>query len=523
MADLQRIQYQMNQLSSLIEEVEALQPDSKGSLGGTPIESAYPAEDLNALKEKIKTWYAVTVQILIDEVGDSNPQFFDFSSHWRKPIRTYDCKASLKTKLENARSDLNILLAVAGVKGEDTPAVAVKPPKVFISHKTEDQVYADALTRLINFIIGADGDKLFCSSIPGYGIKPSQDIIDNIKAQFDIYNLFVIIIHSPRYYKSAVCLNEMGAAWALNQRFCSFLTKDCRIDQLTGVIGKEEMCISVNADEETLNAHLNSFKDDLAAFFASKPIDQTKWEHERKQFIQTIAGIKDADVPGETRDLFDTIYLPTFDTIFELLDADHFHDWAYLCAIDGNTILLKRISDSINRAISYIRSRPKHKEYPGWDSLIQNLGLLLSDFQRVFFCHCDNVRPDAYTVVRFYKYGPLGQSFNPNYDTDLKAYEEHVYLISDLLFELARLGNLILTRIRDIHPEYKQELGILYIDDRVNTPDLVYHEGEISDAPYPGIEKFISVRLSREKHYGTSGTINMDGYEKGYAKSLDNK
>jgi len=91
------------------------------------------------------------------------------------------------------------------------------------------------------------------------------------------------------------------------------------------------------------------------------------------------------------------------------------------------------------------------------------------------------------------------------------------------MFELARLGNLILTRIREIHPEYKRELGILYIDDRVTTPDLVYREEEISYSPYPGLDKFISVRLTREKHYGTSGTINMDGYEKKYAKVLSAK
>jgi len=114
----------------------------------------------------------------------------------------------------------------------------------------------------------------------------------------------------------------------------------------------------------------------------------------------------------------------------------------------------------------------------------------------------------------------MGQSYNPNYDEDLKAYNEHVFLISDLLFELARLGNLILSRIRAIHPEYKRELGILYIDDRVNTPDLVYREEEISDSPYPGIKDFISVRLSREKHLGTSGTIDEDGYEKEYKRSL---
>ena len=520
MADLKKIQDCIDQITPLIEEVEALQPVTKGRFGGTPVEPTYLADDINDLKEKIDTWHAVTAQILVNAVGDSNPQLFDFSSRWRAPIRAYDYKTSLKRKLERARSDLRILLAVVKEKGEDTPAAAVKPPKVFISHKTEDSAYAEALKNLINFIIGAEGDKLFCSSIPGYGIKPSQDIIDNIKAQFSNYNLFVIIIHSPRYYKSAVCLNEMGAAWALNTKFCSFLTKDCRIDQLTGVIGKEEICISPNADEETLNAHLNSLKDDLAAFFGSKPIDQTKWEHERKQFVQKISEIKDADVPGEARDLFDTLYLPTFDTLFDLLDADHFYDWAYMCALDGNTILLKRIYDAMGRAIAYIRSRPKHKEYASWDSLIQNLGLLLSDFKTVFSCHSDNVGPEAYTVERFYKYGPMGQGYNPNYKIDLEAYNEHTRLITDLLLELARLGNLILTRIRAIHPEYKRELGLLYIDDRVDVPDLVYREDEISDAPYPGIKAFISVRLSRDTYYGGSGTIGIDGYEEEHVKKL---
>ena len=206
MADLKKIQDCIDQITPLIEEVEALQPVTKGRFGGTPVEPTYLADDINALKEKIDTWHAVTAQILVNEVGDSNPQLFDFSSRWRAPIRAYDYKTSLKRKLERARSDLRILLAVVKEKGEDTPAAAVKPPKVFISHKTEDSAYAEALKNLINFIIGAEGDKLFCSS---------------------------------------------------------FLTKDCRIDQLTGVIGKEEICISPNAD-----------------------------------------------VPGEARDLFDTLYLP---------------------------------------------------------------------------------------------------------------------------------------------------------------------------------------------------------------------
>ena len=93
-----------------------------------------------------------------------------------------------------------------------------KSPKIFISHKKEDKAYANALVNLINFIVGADGDKIFCSSVQGYGIRQSRDIMDELKAQFSQYEIFMIIIHSPRYYQSAVCLNEMGAAWVMGTK-----------------------------------------------------------------------------------------------------------------------------------------------------------------------------------------------------------------------------------------------------------------------------------------------------------------
>lgn len=85
-----------------------------------------------------------------------------------------------------------------------------KPPKVFISHKCEDREYAKKLTGLIEFIVGAGEEKIFCSSIPGYGIKQARSILEKLKQQFDNNNVFMVIIHSPRYYRSAVCLNEMG-------------------------------------------------------------------------------------------------------------------------------------------------------------------------------------------------------------------------------------------------------------------------------------------------------------------------
>lgn len=166
-----------------------------------------------------------------------------------------------------------------------------KPPKVFISHKKEDKAYADALVNLINFILGADGDKIFCSSIPGYGIRQSKDILEELKRQFDQYEVYMVIIHSPRYYQSAICLNEMGASWALGTKFSSFLTNDCKLEHLHGVINAEKICIDLNDDPDTLNCHLNEFKDDIITFFNAKPIDQNKWENARSRFVKEVKAL----------------------------------------------------------------------------------------------------------------------------------------------------------------------------------------------------------------------------------------
>ena len=134
---------------------------------------------------------------------------------------------------------------------------------------------------------------------------------------------------------------------------------------------------------------------------------------------------------------------------------------------------------------------------------------MLNDFEIVFSQHAEKIDDDRYAVELFYKrYVP-----NPNYEEDLKAYTEHVMLVSDMIFELARMCNLILSRIRMLYPEYKMELGILHVNNRFSSPDLVYRESEVSDAPYPGIKEYIKVRLTRETHLGTNPNIDASGYE----------
>lgn len=253
-------------------------------------------ETAQSIADECKKWKEVTASIVMDICGQSDPHLMDFGIHWRVPLRGQNFKVEMIQKLKRAKTDLEIILEIEKEKSlhhktRSTETEMVKRPKVFISHKKEDKAYADALVNLINFILGADGDKIFCSSIPGYGIRQSRDILDELKRQFDQYEVYMVIIHSPRYYQSAICMNEMGASWALGTKFSSFLTNDCKLENLHGVINQEKICIDLDDDPDMLNGHLNEFKDDLIEFFHSNAIDQTKWENARSRFIKEVKAL----------------------------------------------------------------------------------------------------------------------------------------------------------------------------------------------------------------------------------------
>lgn len=482
-------------------------------------EVCYDSAAISEFEEMISRWQYATKAILSSCFGADSEHTRAFENSIVGDHVIYkDAKEELAREVKAGRNALSAIIDAESLKtglkqqniGTATQNEQPKrPPKVFISHKKEDKDYADALVNLINFIIGSDGDKIFCSSVQGYGIKQSRDIMDELKAQFENHDIFMVIIHSPRYYQSAVCLNEMGAAWVMGTHFSSFLTKDCKPDQMRGVINKEKIFIDPNDDSDQLNAHLNDFKNDLVAFFGIQQVEENKWENARNRFVKEVSSLTYEPVKGNDADLFEQLYLPTFDHIFEMLDVNHFQEWTYSCGIGGSTILSASIYERLDQISNYIKSRPKHSQYSSWDALMHNLGLLVSDFQMVFSQHEERLDEKRYWVERFYKRNPN----NPHYERDLEAYNQYVYLVSDLLFELARLCNLILGRIRQLYPVYKQELGLLHIDNNYSSPDLIYSEEEISDAPYPGLDEFIRVRLSRETHYGTNPNINASGYE----------
>lgn len=202
-------------------------------------------------------------------------------------------------------------------------------------------------------------------------------------------------------------------------------------------------------------------------------------------------------------DLFPKIYVSYTDKILEFMNAEHYCVWTYGLAISGNTMVNEDQLSKMNEMLSYIKSRVKHSEYKDLDCLYENLAIIVTDILNIIdlYGKCRS-GSGMVSIEKFYKQ----DSYNPNYHEDLERYKGIVMLVSDLVFEQTRLLNLILKRMRVIMPEYQVKIGKLMTDSVMSHNE--YREEEETESPYPGLEKFMTVRSSRNYHLG-SGIVKL--------------
>ncbi len=162
-----------------------------------------------------------------------------------------------------------------------------KAPKIFISHSTNDVAIVEKLVTMLEQI-GVKQSQLFCSSIAGYGIpQGAGDLYDYIRNEMSNDNLFVIMMLSPNYYSSPVCLNEMGAAWVKQSAYQSILLPGFRYSEIKGAVNPRDMSFSL-ADRENRNLVLNEFKNRIIAHLGLSDIDHSLWERFRDKFTEEV-------------------------------------------------------------------------------------------------------------------------------------------------------------------------------------------------------------------------------------------
>lgn len=179
-------------------------------------------------------------------------------------------------------------LLVESEERQSTLQADKKRPKIFISHASSDTKFVMALVELLKQQ-GFTQQDIFCSSVPGYGIKLGGNIFDALLEQFQEYNLYMIFIHSPRFYTRPISLNEMGAAWALRTQYFSILTRDMSYDGMEGVVTNRDVALKV--DEENAWYRTMELIRALQDYFGKEHLADEITQQHCQSFIQYVNGI----------------------------------------------------------------------------------------------------------------------------------------------------------------------------------------------------------------------------------------
>lgn len=163
----------------------------------------------------------------------------------------------------------------------------IKSPKIFISHSSVDIFYIKQLILLFEQM-GIKSESLFCSSDSTYGVPLERDIYEYLKEQFNSFNLHVIFVLSENYYSSPAALNEMGAAWILQNKKTMILLPDFNRNDIKGVIDRNTINIKLDDDIRTLKSRLNEFYDNIILEFGLQKLTSSKWEQYRDDFIDRV-------------------------------------------------------------------------------------------------------------------------------------------------------------------------------------------------------------------------------------------
>ena len=120
----------------------------------------------------------------------------------------FDSHARNSRMLEEIASELTEDQCVPAKGSQKTTGGS---PLIFLSHKSSDSKYGDALR---DFIVGlgVKDSQLIYSSHPLNKIPMDRNIYDYLRENIHS-DIFMIILWSDEYLDSPACLNEMGAAW----------------------------------------------------------------------------------------------------------------------------------------------------------------------------------------------------------------------------------------------------------------------------------------------------------------------
>lgn len=181
---------------------------------------------------------------------------------------------------------------------QDNENITIQERIIFLSHKSDDKKYGDALR---NFIIGlgVKDEQLIYTSHPLNKIPMDENIYEYLRKHIHS-QMFMIILWSDKYLESPACLNEMGAAWVTQADYTNIYVPDfsfgskyheCAVDtsKMGAVLNGDAIC----------KASMIELKNKIIKLFDLED-NESKTSYLLDQFMESIKGERYEIIDGGT-------------------------------------------------------------------------------------------------------------------------------------------------------------------------------------------------------------------------------
>lgn len=296
--------------------------------------------------------------------------YFDDYNNELKNFKNVDNEANgygLKDNYQRIRKDFCVLLdrlergdgdkATAGVAEKTSVERTISGKRIFISHASKDK---DLVSKFVDSIMllgmGLKSEIIAYTSREDTGVMPGESIphfIQNNIACADV----VLLMISDNYKSSEVCLNEMGAAWALDKHIIQILLPNTSFDKL-GWLESLNKAIKIDCDE-SIDSLCEIFSDKLD--FGIKP---SVWNRNKSAFLSYCSSLSYTNLPSVVAS---DIIAPEDDGIADL----GFLDYRELVDADVQTVstICQALTDAMHEhtetlTVSTARLRNINQHHP---------------------------------------------------------------------------------------------------------------------------------------------------------------
>jgi hypothetical protein len=203
----------------------------------------------------------------------------------------------------------------------------------------------------------------------------------------------------------------------------------------------------------------------------------------------------------------DEIYATYVETWVEGVELDDWIGWASSLLSDGQPSISEEMKDRLDKMRTWLLGRVWPGRYPALENAFTNFGIVLQDFCFVFRKHAEKAGSRGWETKKFYHI----DRYDPKLYGELSdEFDKHVDLVQDLALELTRAANYVCDAIRThLVPTFRLKEGVLLIQGgpysglTYKTYRTEYQKAERTARPYPGLDAFLTVRLTRD--FGLGG------------------